>query len=85
MPATPDDPRDTEAWERFVRRAINAAYGCAAVAEVHIGQRGPRRLNWEVTLYNGNDAAAFSDLLPTLLGQIQSVRRRAGLEGPESV
>lgn len=74
-----------EEWERFIRRAINSAYGCAAVAEVHVGQRGPRRLNWEVTLFNCNDASAFADLLPTLLSQIQSVRRREGLQGPESV
>ena len=85
MPAMPTDPGAMDEWERFVRRAINGAYGCAAVAEVRIGKRGPRRLGWEVSLFKGNDAAAFEVLLPTLLGQIQSVRHRARLEGPESL
>ena len=85
MPALPEDPRSNEEWERFIRRAINAAYGCAAVADVRIFQRGPRSCNWEVSLFDGNDAAAFDALLPTLLGQIQSIRKRAGLNGPDSL
>lgn len=83
--AMPDNPHDNDEWKCFVRRAINGAYGCAAVADVRILQRGPRSRNWEVSLFDGNDAAAFDALRPTLLGQIQSIRKRAGLDGPDSL
>ncbi|HOJ05867.1 MAG TPA: DEAD/DEAH box helicase family protein [Bacteroidota bacterium] len=55
--AAPDNTRDADEWERFLRKSLNVFYKCGAVELVHIGKRGDGYYNWEVTLYSGNAPA----------------------------
>lgn len=48
------DVNDVEALERLVRRVVNMHYGCAAVQQVAIGQRGQKAREWEVALFKGH-------------------------------
>ena len=83
--AIPKDVRNTEEWERFLRRTINTLYRCAAVEAVKIGKRGELFYRWEVRLFPGNPAPWIEQHLAGLARNIRSSRRSDGVGGPENI
>ena len=76
------DARDLDEWKRFLTRAINFYYGCAAVADVQIFARGEGLYNWKIELYKGNPLSLIEPFGEALLKDIQSVRRNSGVAAP---
>lgn len=83
--AIPKDVRDTEEWEKFLRRTINTFYRCAAVESVKIGKRGPLFYRWEVRLFPGNNPSWLDAHLDGLAQNIRSTRQSDGVGGPDSI
>lgn len=76
------EARDLDEWKRFLTRAINFYYGCAAVADVQIFARGEGLYNWKIELYKGNTPSLIEPFGEALLKDIQSVRRNSGVAAP---
>ncbi|WP_428194571.1 HNH endonuclease, partial [Deinococcus saxicola] len=68
------DVTDLQALERLVRRVVNVHYGCAAVKEVVIGQRGPMAREWEITLVRGHKVTELRPKLEELRKRINEKR-----------
>jgi hypothetical protein len=77
--------KDSEEWEKIFRRSINFFYRCAAVASVKIGKRGDHFYNWEIDLYEGNDASWIEPHLATIGEQVNEARKKAGGKEIESI
>jgi 5-methylcytosine-specific restriction endonuclease McrA len=77
--------KDSEEWEKIFRRSINFFYRCAAVASVKIGKRGDHFYNWEIELYDGNDASWIEPHLATIGEQVNEARKKAGGKEIESI
>lgn len=83
--AIPKDVRDTDEWEKFLRRTINTFYRCAAVESVKIGKRGPLFYRWEVRLFPGNNPSWIAPHLAGLAQNIRSTRQSDGVGGPDGI
>lgn len=83
--AIPKDVRDTDEWEKFLRRTINTFYRCAAVESVKIGKRGPLFYRWEVRLFPGNNPSWIEPHLAGLAQNIRSTRQSDGVGGPDGI
>ncbi len=79
------DVTDLQALERFVRRVVNMHYGCAAVKEVILGQRGPKARDWEVVLERRMKATALLPKLEDLIDRINEERTALRRKGVDSI
>ena len=78
-----DPPRresvgDRDQWEHFLRRSINFAFQCGAVAKVTIGGRGETYYHWSVELMQGNRPAWLKPHLKALFTRIGETRAGGG-------
>lgn len=69
---------DRDQWEHFLRRTINFAFQCGAVAKVTIGGRGETYYHWSVELMQGNRPAWLKPHLKALCARIGEARTGGG-------
>jgi hypothetical protein len=74
-----------DAWQRFIRRAVNVYYRCAAVDFVDIASKGERFHHWRVCLRPGNDPDLIKPHLKELLQSIRKERKKAGHGMPNTL
>lgn len=79
------DVSNLDLWKKILKRQINFFYQCNAVTSVEIGKRGYNLRNWEIKMYNENDPNWIKSHLNYLAKEIQFVRDRYKLKGPNMI
>lgn len=70
------DARNSDDLERYLRRAVNLHFGCAATGSVVIRQRGANLRRWSLTLLQGNSPQVLEPLLQKVVDEVNSFRRQ---------
>ena len=79
------DVQNPEELERYLRRAINLHFGCAATGTVLIRQRGVHVRRWVLTLNQGHSPLGLEPLLKKVKDEINSLRRSERLVMLETI
>jgi superfamily II DNA or RNA helicase len=69
---------DRDQWEHFIRRTINFAFQCGAVAKVTIGGRGETYYHWSVELNQGLHPSWLKPHIKALFARIGEARTEGG-------
>ncbi|WP_407541510.1 HNH endonuclease [Deinococcus radiomollis] len=69
------DVRNSDDLERYLRRAVNLHFGCAAAGSAVIRQRGKYLRRWSLILHHGNPPAGLKPLLKKVVDEVNSFRR----------
>lgn len=69
------DVTDVDNLSKFIRRVVNMHYGCAAVRQIVIGQRGLKAREWDVALADGLKASSVVPVLEEIRERINEERR----------